>query len=231
MIRLDGPDGPASPPPDWATLAVLDDAIRQAAAQVTLLAAAPSPDGPPSALLRWGGQLDVRPVYVSAGLDGVSDQRMASYVAKYATKGAESAGTVDRRIRDAGDIAGLAVTEHARRMIIACFALSHLPQYRDIPLRQWAHMLGYRGHFSTKSRHYSVTLGSLRQTRADYRAEQDRLLLGLPVPAGDKTITLSEWRYAGSGHRHGEAFWAELAHKSIAAARQAARDPQVPDRE
>ncbi|MFI7105127.1 hypothetical protein ACIBK9_02355 [Nonomuraea sp. NPDC050227] len=41
-------------------------------------------------------------------------------MAKYATKGAESAGTVDRPIRHAGQIAGLKVTEHARRMIYPC---------------------------------------------------------------------------------------------------------------
>ncbi|GAA3296270.1 hypothetical protein GCM10020295_25630 [Streptomyces cinereospinus] len=29
-------------------------------------------------------------------------------------------------------------------------------------------MLGFRGHFSTKSRAYSVTLGALRQERADH---------------------------------------------------------------
>ncbi|MGW2199916.1 replication initiator, partial [Streptosporangium sp. NPDC001682] len=189
MIRLDGPDGPASPPPDWATVPLLDQAIRYAAAQVVVPASKESPDEPSPVLLRWGDQLDVRPVY---DLDGVSDQRVASYVAKYATKGAESAGTVDRRIRDAGDIARLPVTEHARRMIFTCFALNRLPQYRLLLLRQWAHMLGYRGHFSTKSRYYSTTLSELRRTRADYRAAQARMLLGLPNPAEGNTLTLSE---------------------------------------
>ncbi|MFI6451345.1 replication initiator [Streptosporangium amethystogenes] len=183
-----------------------------------------SPDEPPPVLLRWGDQLDVRPVYLFTDLDGVSDQRVASYVAKYATKGAESAGTVDRRIRDAGEVARLAVTEHARRMILTCFALNRLPQYRLLPLRHWSHMLGYRGHFSTKSRYYSTTLGELRRTRADYRAAQARMLLGLPDPADENTLTLSEWRYAGSGHRNGEPFWAEPARQRIATARMIARE-------
>lgn len=99
------------------------------------------PDVPPSALW-WDDQLDVRPVYVSAELDGVSDQRVAAYVAKYATKGAESAGTVDRPIRHAWEVAGRKVTEHARRMIYTCFSLADLPSYRHLPLREWAHMLG-----------------------------------------------------------------------------------------
>ncbi|WP_329081433.1 replication initiator [Streptosporangium sp. NBC_01469] len=224
VIRLDGPDGPASPPPDWATVPLLDTAIRQAASQVVVPASKQSPDAPPPVLLRWGDQLDVRPVYLSTDLNGVSDQRVASYVAKYATKGAESAGTVDRRIRDAGDIARLDVTEHARRMIYTCFALNRQPQYRLLPLRHWAHMLGYRGHFSTKSRYYSTTLGALRRTRADYRAAQARTLLGLPDPAEGNMLTLAEWRYAGSGLRNGEPFWAEVARERIATARTVARE-------
>ncbi|MGV9539425.1 replication initiator, partial [Streptosporangium sandarakinum] len=224
VIRLDGPEGPADRPPDWATVPLLDRAIREAAGQVVV----PASDSPAPVLLRWGDQLDVRPVYVSTDVDGVSDQRVAAYVAKYATKGAESAGTVDRPIRRAEDIAGLAVTEHARRMILTCFALGRLPEYRDLPLRQWAHMLGYRGHFSTKSRRYSITLGELRQARADYRAEQARSTLGLPAPDGEETVTLSQWRYAGNGLRHGEALWAELARQRITTARRIARDRSAP---
>ena len=35
--------------------------------------------------------------------------------------------------------------------------------------RAWAHMLGYGGHFLTKSRRYSVTFGQLRAARTDHR--------------------------------------------------------------
>ena len=35
--------------------------------------------------------------------------------------------------------------------------------------RAWAHMLGYSGHFLTKSRRYSVTFGQLRTARVDHR--------------------------------------------------------------
>ncbi|OUC99282.1 replication initiator [Streptosporangium minutum] len=80
-----------------------------------------------------------------------------------------------------------------------------MPRERSCILR------AYRGHFSTKSRHYSTTLSDPRQARAGHRAEQARLVLGLPDPADGKMLTVSEWRYAGSGHRHGEPFWAELA--------------------
>ncbi|WP_433246235.1 replication initiator [Streptosporangium sp. CA-135522] len=229
VIRLDGPEGPADPPPDWATVSLLDRAIRHASGQVTITVPTGPPDASSPVLLRWGEQLDIRPVYVSADLEGVSDQRVASYVAKYATKGAESAGTVDRPIHNIWDITGLDITKHARRMILTCFSLGELPPYRDIPLRQWAHMLGYRGHFSTKSRRYSITLGAMRRARADYRAEQARMILGLPDPDDGKTLTVSEWRYGGSGHRYGEPFWAELARQRITTARRVARQREQPD--
>ncbi|MFD1932064.1 replication initiator [Nonomuraea mangrovi] len=218
VIRLDGPGGPADRPPDWATVPLLDKAIRQTAHQVVI-----SMHGERPISLRWGEQLDVRPVYVSTDLDGMSDRRVASYVAKYATKGAESAGTVDRPVRHSWEVRNLDVTEHARRMIYTCLLLDDLPEYRDLPLRQWAHMLGYRGHFSTKSRHYSTTLGALRQTRADYRAAQARMLQGLPDPGQGNTLTVSEWTYGGTGHRNGESFWAELARQHIAATRRITR--------
>jgi hypothetical protein len=217
VIRLDGPDGPQDMPPGWATLPMLEEAIHQAAQRVLV------PAGLGSTVLRWGDQLDVQPVYVSTALDGMTDQRVAAYVAKYATKGAESAGTVDRPIRNSWEITGLDVTEHARRMIWTCFALADLPEFRELPLRRWAHMLGYRGHFSTKSRRYSTTLGALRQTRADHRADQARQILGLPASDERNTITIKEWRFAGSGLGHGEHFWAELARKNIATARSIAQ--------
>ena len=53
-------------------------------------------------------------------------------------------------------------------MILAAEQLSQLASYAG--LLRWVHMLGFRGHFTTKSRRFSVTLGSLRQARRDYRA-------------------------------------------------------------
>ncbi|MER6509952.1 replication initiator [Nonomuraea sp. NPDC001636] len=222
VVRLDGPDGPADRPPDHVALDLLDRAIRRTAGQVAV-----QMEDRPSSPVRWGDQLDVRPVYVSSELGGLSDQRVAAYLAKYTTKGAESAGTVDRPIRYAWQIAGLNVTEHARRMIYTCFTLADMPACREVPLRQWAHMLGYRGHFSTKSRHYSITLRDLRQARADFRAEQARLIANVPAFDPAETVTVADWRYAGSGHRHGEAFWAAVAHNRIATARRIAQGRAV----
>jgi hypothetical protein len=58
-------------------------------------------------------------------------------------------------------------------------------------------MLGFRGHFSTKSRAYSITLGSLRTDRAAYQREQ-AITAGLqPDIRSDTTIVLTDWHFAG----------------------------------
>jgi uncharacterized Zn-finger protein len=230
VIRLDGPDGPDQPPPQWATTALLDQAIRDTATEVAV--PVPNTDGQSLPLtLAWGRQLDVQPVHVAAELDGIADKHVARYIAKYATKGAEDSGTVDRPIRYAGQINSLKVNDHARRMIWTCFTLADFPEYHELRLRQWAHMLGYGGHFSTKSRRYSVTLSELRQARADYQTQAARARDGLPAaPNTDRTtVTVSNWRYTGSGLLHGEEFWAEQVRDRIQTARRLRR--QITERE
>lgn len=227
VFRLDGPDGPDQTPPSWATMELLDHAIHQAANTTAIAVSAPDPNDP-ALSLTWGRQLDVQPVYVAPELDGIADRHVARYIAKYATKGAEDTGTVDRPIHSPARIATLNMPEHARRMIWTCFALARLPAYVDLPLARWAHMLGFPGHFSTKSRAYSTTLTALRQARADHRAAEAKTRLGLPDPNSDRqTATIAEWRYDGSGLQPGEAFWSEDVRQRIHSAR-AARHQQSP---
>ncbi|WP_063813056.1 replication initiator [Herbidospora daliensis] len=224
VIRLDGPAGPGDPPPSWATVPLLDEAIRRTAerVKVTALTGVRGDEGR-RVVLRWGRQLDVQPVYLGAELGGMTDGRVAAYIAKYATKGAESAGTVDRRVRRPEQIDDLKVSEHARRMIYTCWALSMMPGFDRLRLKQWAHMLGYRGHFSTRSRQYSTTLGALRQVRANYRRSLARASLGL-AEDDRETVTMLQWRYAGSGHGKGEHFWAEIARQQVSTARRIKRE-------
>ena len=59
-------------------------------------------------------------------------------------------------------------------------------------------MLGFRGHFSTKSRAYSITLGSLRADRAAYQCER-AVAAGLRPAADDTTLVLADWHFAGRG--------------------------------
>lgn len=151
---------------------------------------------------------------------------MAYYVAKYATKAAETTGTLDRRIGEMAELDKVPdLPDHTRRLIRACRDLDGL--YPDRKLWTWAHMLGFRGHFSTKSRRYSTTLGALRQVRADYRAAQQRAALGLPDPDDDPeatTLTLAHWTYAGHGHTPGESWLAANIRRDIAQNRETARE-------
>ncbi|MFH8530349.1 replication initiator protein RepSA [Streptomyces tendae] len=225
VVRFDGPDGPDSPPPVWATLDLLTDAIHAAAARVAV-DVDPAGDQP-ARTLRWGTQLDVQPIGAFGDGEEITEQAVASYVAKYATKAAETTGTVDRRIGNKEALALLGVPDHPARLIAACLDLH--PFYPDRKFRDWAHMLGFRGHFSSKSRRYSTTLGVLRQTRADYRAAQQREALGLPDPGDEQatTLTLAHWSYAGHGHTPGELWLAANIRRDIQQSRETAREVQA----
>ncbi|MFC9912061.1 replication initiator protein RepSA [Streptomyces sp. NPDC127197] len=222
VVRLDGPDGPDSPPPAWATVPVLDDAIRAAAARVAV--PVPSAGAFAGRVLRWGSQVDVQAI---GGMDGVelTDQAVASYVAKYATKAAETTETVDRRIGELSELDKLPLPAHTRRLIEACWVLDDA--YPDRLLARWAHMLGFRGHFMTKSRAYSSTLTERRQVRADYRARQERRERGLPEDLDETegtTLTLAHWTYAGQGHSPGESWLAASIARDLRINRETARE-------
>ena len=102
LLRLDGTsrNDPAAiiTPPPGITAADLQDAIRQAAATVCFRTR-PHPDSPDGEgwLIAWGRELDVRTV-ADRGPDTVTGLAVASYLAKYATKGTEASGHVSARI-------------------------------------------------------------------------------------------------------------------------------------
>jgi hypothetical protein len=201
VIRFDGPDGPTSAPPDWATYDMLADAVDQAAQAISVVTR--SAPGLPRWSLRWGRQLDVRPINASGEL---TDQAVAGYIAKYATKAAECVGTLDRRLRPTDNPADLPVTDHARRLIAECLRLGAIGELADLRLAEWAHMLGFRGHFSTKSRRYSTTLGALRTARTDHNRREHQITTGrLPLLPDDEVLVIADWRYAGRGLSPGEA--------------------------
>ncbi|WP_435877765.1 replication initiator protein RepSA [Streptomyces kurssanovii] len=218
VIRLDGPDSPDTAPPSWATVAVLTDSIRAAVAHSYTSIAVPAAGDEPRRPFRWGSQLDIRPVKAFGDGTDITEQAVASYVAKYATKAAESTGSLDRRIGNREVLDLLDVPDYPRRLIEACLDLA--PLYPDRKLGAWAHMLGFRGHFSTKSRRYSTTLGALRQIRADYRAAQEHDVLGDP----DTVLVLASWQYAGHGHTAGESALAASIARDIQLNRETARE-------
>ncbi|WP_418957566.1 replication initiator protein RepSA [Streptomyces tritici] len=222
VIRLDGPDGPSTPPPHWASTELLTNAIQAAAAHAYTTVTVPAAGDRPTRRLRWGTQLDIRPVKAFGDGSDITEQAVASYIAKYATKAAETTGSLDRRIGNREALILLGVPDHTRRLVEACFDLNDL--YPERRLTAWAHMLGFRGHFSTKSRQYSTTLSELRQTRADYRAAQERTNRGLDDIEPDTVLVLTSWTYAGQGHSPGEAVLAASIARDIQLNRETARE-------
>ncbi|GAA1013857.1 replication initiator [Streptomyces thermogriseus] len=205
VIRLDGPEGGDTPPPAWATAELLTDAIRTAAAKARVCG--PVVDGR-AHTFTFGRQLDVRTIR-SADFTGgqeLTERAVAAYIAKYATKGAETAtGALDRPLKFAAELAQLDISDHARRLIRTAWTLGARKDLEHLRLRAWAHMLGFRGHFSTKSRCYSTTLGALRDARAEWRRAQ----AAPPVPRdGETTLVLAHWVFAGTGLSDAEAWLA-----------------------
>ncbi len=210
IIRLDGystEPGSWPPPPVWASTDMLTAAVDSAARAVSIVS--PEVKGR-TWELSWGEQVDVRPVENFGPEQALTDTAVAAYIAKYATKAAEDAGSLDRRIHDIDQVDMSKVRPHIARLIYTCWRLGNprlYPELGDLKLRQWAHMLGFRGHFSTKSRRYSTTLGALRQVRSDYAAGHpwDMDSFTPTAPDNDETtLVLTDWRYLGQGLTLGE---------------------------
>jgi hypothetical protein len=212
VIRLDGPDGPADPCPaglnhDEVLRAAISHAAHTAALTVH------RPDGQPMRLA-WGRQLDLRPIRPAARahLEDASgeftDAALAGYIAKYATKGTGISEGADRPIHDIDLVAHLDISPHHRRMIETAWTLGGDQRYERLNLRRWAHMLGFPGHFLTKSRAYSTTFGAIRTERRTWRLLQDLAELDAAtddpndIPADPGTVTvINDWAPVRFGHR------------------------------
>ncbi|GAA1290337.1 replication initiation protein [Planotetraspora silvatica] len=203
VIRLDGPGGPGLTPPEWAATDVLAQAVQHAAGAVT--ATVPAAAGNPPRVLRWGREVDIRPITLRGDL---TEQAVAGYIAKYATKAAECVGTLDRRIVPTENLALLPVRDHARQLIGECLRLGAVRRLADLRLTHWAHMLGFGGHFSTRSRRFSTTLGDIRADRTEH-ARTEAISTGrLPLFDEDIAHVVSDWHYAGRGFTPGDALLA-----------------------
>nr|WP_042184896.1 replication initiator [Kibdelosporangium sp. MJ126-NF4] len=199
VVRLDGPDGPDTAPPSWATAELLTEAVQ--VATVDSEVTTHRPDGQPLQLA-WGTQLDIRPISavdIDDEAGGISEPKLAAYVAKYATKGTGKSDSPDRPIRSQLDIDHLRVSEHYRRIIQTAWDLGGLAEYEKLKLRHWAHMLAFRGHFLTKSRSYSTTFRQIREDRRGFRLRQ---LLTAADLDPDTTLLINDWSFASAGHRN-----------------------------
>jgi hypothetical protein len=231
VIRLDAATEcrcPAclAPPPAPFTAALLEEALRLAVPAVRV--PRPSVDGGPDRYSRWGEQLDVRNITTGDDEAGeLSAEQVAGYIAKYATKATESFGAgLDRRLHD-GDLDHLdQLPAHVAELVRACWALGGRPELEGLRLRAWAHMLGFRGHWSTKSRRYSTTLTVLRRARVAF-AKRCRARDGVPLDAWGRpeddqaVIVVATWVFIGSGYETEGERW--LALSAAARAREQRR--------
>jgi hypothetical protein len=213
LIRLDGPrtpDGFAAAPAQITSRLLVR--LVQAAVQTTRLSVPGVDDDDLARGLAFGQQLDVRPVRLGRRSDDPNaplvPEQVAGYLAKYATKSADDTGpgsTVHgQRIR-------ATIRDLAQR---ACLASVHGHDGADdyLLLGKWVHMLGFRGHFASKSHRYAVTLGVLRRARrrasmliAETRESGRPLDLAaleadlLADADDDTTLIIGRWSYAGAG--------------------------------
>jgi hypothetical protein len=223
VARLDGPDGPDSPP-----LVDLDaEDIGRATletAKTQRLTVTPDALGP--VVLRWGDQVDVRPITVGAGRDATEGdahpEQVAAYLAKYLTKSTEDFGLDGHgKVHSAMDARHLGARRHAVRLIETAEHLAATGGADYERLADRYATLGYRGHPVTKTRRYSVTFGQLRRARRIYRRQPrlaaDADVRNLPADADpdedDAVVVIREWRYAGSGY-----FDLETAAQALASA-------------
>jgi hypothetical protein len=222
LIRLDGPrtpDGFASPP-GMVTAEDLVDLVAEAARGVQLhVPAVDSQDV--SRRLVFGRQLDVRIVRSHRPDDdqALSAGQVAGYLAKYATKTATDDTTVTtahhRRLQTT-------IADLDLRARVASLTTSPESSAYEL-LGHWGRMLGFRGHFATKSRRYSVTLGQLRRARqrAQARIAASRsngtpldlanLEADLLADEEETTLVIGRWSYLGSG-------WANEGERALATA-------------
>ncbi len=248
ILRLDGPATAADPYPAPQIdlgMAELQQVIATAAAKTTRHVP-PATPGDVSRRLRFGAQVDIRPVRASAADDGdaeLSPRRVAAYIAKYATKACEDFG-IPPGITGPEAARRQGVNDHACRIIETAAHLAADADAAGVPtydgLGRWLHMLGYHGHFATKSRRYSVTLDRLRTERRRWRIAQlqrpshgplDELEADLDPDAEETTLVIGSWTFAGIGWR--TASDAALAAESAALAREYAdrkRQQQRSDR-
>ena len=162
VIRADDPDNRELPPSVSISTDKLELAFRLAAKRVKIT----DDFGDERRIITWGEQIDTRPI------DQGSTKAVANYLAKYATKSATDSGGFERRFKDERQIELAKASPHLRQMAQTAWELGQDPNYNSLNLAMWAHDLGHRGHFLTKSRRFSVTFKYLREIRREWQAAE-----------------------------------------------------------
>ena len=231
LLRLDGYDprqpDELLPPPSVLTVTDLQDAATWAAGAISYRTA-PHPAAPGGWQITWGTQTDAR-VITMTGTGDLTDLAVASYLAKYSTKGTEPAGHASARITtDTIDLYANPTAATPNGSSTPAGAPASTPDYTS--LRRWAHMLGFGGHFLTKARRYSLTFRDLRAARINYRRSQDTGPEHGPIRTADHAdeetvLVVGTFSYAGTGWRTtGDALLANTAADQARKRRQAGHD-------
>lgn len=212
LIRLDGPRSSTgyAPAPAQIDAARLAELIHRAAAHVRLTV--PGVDlEDPERILCFGAQIDTRAVRAAHRDDDPDSEltagQVGGYLAKYVTK-------------STGDDPARANNPHQTRLRAAVRRLAGRAAANPDPvlresyrqLRRRTEDNGYRGHRTSKSRRFSVTLGQLRRARrraarllAQAGREHRRIDLAaleqqlLAEDDSATEIVLGTWSYAGQG--------------------------------
>ena len=112
---------------------------------------------------------------------------------------------------------------YVAELVRAAWELGARPELEGLRLRAWAHMLGFGGHWSTKSRRYSTTMTVLRRARVAF-AKRRRAKDGVPLDAwgrpedDEAVIVVASWVYVGAGYETEGERW--LALSAAARARE-----------
>jgi hypothetical protein len=132
-----------------------------------------------------------------------------------ASKATEGYGAaLDAPIRDRADLDRLdgQVPAHVTALVRAAWALGGRADLALLKLRRGAHLLGYRGHFLTKSRRYATSFRALRAARRAWVAirrhgpavQLDRDGRLLPPPGA---VLVAGWEYRGRGYSTAADAW------------------------
>jgi hypothetical protein len=222
IMRLDRTGEDLAPPPAPFDVELLARAVVRAVAKVHAPVAGEK--GPQARRVRWGPQLDVTPIADAENGRG----RAAAYLAKYSTKTSDGRGLLDHRLRS-GILGRLNVPKQLQRLVKTAWALGEEPRYNELHLQAWAHMLGFRGHFATKSRRYSTNFAALRSVRQAWRVAQasdsDSDDSG-SVSSAEHVGEVREWEVTGMGYTTaGDAWLAQgLACRARAVRRSMQQD-------
>ncbi|GGO93321.1 hypothetical protein GCM10011584_31740 [Nocardioides phosphati] len=240
MVRLDGPKSARGyePAPDSVDAQVLARLIKEAAESVRLEVPGATPDDV-RRVLCFGAQLDVVEVHPGRREDApdeaITDDHVARYLAKYATKSVADCTVVGNAHHARLRATAYALAERSTDATPAWEAIGQPAPYER--MNRAAHELGFHGQFATKSRMFGLTFTQLRTARRRVRILEERAratgevldlaareaeLYARDALDDETTVVISQWTYAGTG-------WANeaqtlLANASAAAAREYTRE-------